>query len=118
MPVTFAPATRTCAQDTHPATSRDVAPVTAAKLLSAASCFANVDTKARIVRFSIGGRPGPDNTHLKIAPGPGNSFVDTVLCAYTHHHALVIRPDDVWLAVVSQFSFYAPARHWQGQRSN
>ncbi|KAJ7455079.1 hypothetical protein FB451DRAFT_1143911, partial [Mycena latifolia] len=104
MPVTFAPAARTCAEDTHPATSRDVAPVTAAKLLSA-----NVDTKARIVRSSVGGRPGPDNTPFKIAPGPGNGFVDTVLHAYTHQHALVIRPDDVWLAVVSQFSFYATA---------
>ncbi|KAF7358300.1 hypothetical protein MVEN_00879400 [Mycena venus] len=109
MPVTFAPATRTGAHDTYPATSRDVAPVTAAKLLSAASCSANVDAKARIVRSSIGGRPGPDNTQFKIAHAPGNGFVDTVLCAYTHHHALVIRPDDVWLAVVSQFSFYATA---------
>ncbi|KAJ7730495.1 hypothetical protein DFH07DRAFT_681593, partial [Mycena maculata] len=109
MPVTFAPATRTGAYDTHPATSRDIAPVTAANLLSAASCSANVDATARIIRSSIGGHPGPDNTHFKIAPAPGNGFVDTVLCAYTHHHALVIRPDDVWLAVVSQFGFYATA---------
>ncbi|KAJ7142955.1 hypothetical protein C8R44DRAFT_692534, partial [Mycena epipterygia] len=106
MPVTFAPATATAAHDTPPATSRDVAPVTAAHLLSAA----NVDhAKARIVRSSIGGRPGPDNTQFKIAPAPGNGFVDTVLCAYTHRHALVIRPDDVWLALVAQFSFYATA---------
>jgi hypothetical protein len=109
MPVTFAPAARTGAHDAHPATSGDVAPVTAAKLLSAASCSANVGAKARIARCCIGGRPGPDNTDFKIAPAPGNGFVDTVLCAYTNHHALVIRPDDVWLAVVSQFSFYATA---------
>ncbi|KAJ7254813.1 hypothetical protein C8J57DRAFT_1346695 [Mycena rebaudengoi] len=108
MPVTFAPAARTGAHDTHPAASRDIVPVTAAKLLSAASCSAHVDAKARIVRSSIGGRMGPDNTPFKIA-GPGNGFVDTVLCAYTHQHALMIRPDDVWLAVVSQFSFYATA---------
>ncbi|KAJ7208212.1 hypothetical protein GGX14DRAFT_454167, partial [Mycena pura] len=109
MPVTFAPATRTGVHDTHPATSRDVAPVTAVKLLSAASCPADVAAKVHIVRSSVGGRPGPDETHFKIAPTPGNGFVDTVLCAYTHHHALVIRPDDVWLAIVSQFSFYATA---------
>ncbi|KAJ7763761.1 hypothetical protein B0H16DRAFT_1527153 [Mycena metata] len=111
MPVTFTPATRSCAPDTHPATSRDVTPITAAKILSATSlvCSADADAKARIVRSSIGGRPGPDNTHFKIATGPGNGFVDTVLFAYTHQHALVIRPDDVWLAVVSQFSFYAAA---------
>ncbi|KAJ7921975.1 hypothetical protein B0H13DRAFT_1707940 [Mycena leptocephala] len=109
MPVTFAPAARTGAHDAHPAASGDVAPVTAAKLLSAASCSANVGAKARIARCCIGGRPGPDNTDFKIAPAPGNGFVDTVLCAHTNHHALVIRPDDVWLAVVSQFSFYATA---------
>ncbi|KAJ7510802.1 hypothetical protein B0H11DRAFT_2183571 [Mycena galericulata] len=105
MPATFAPATGTGAHDTHPATSRDVAPVTAANLLSAASR----DVTAHIVRSSIGGHPGPDNTLFKIAPAPGNGFVDTVLRAYTHRHALVIRPDDVWLAIVSQFSFYAAA---------
>ncbi|KAJ7891664.1 hypothetical protein B0H14DRAFT_1059744 [Mycena olivaceomarginata] len=110
MPITFAPATCTGAQDTHPATSRDVTPVTAVNLLSAASFSANVAAKPRIVRSSVGGRPGPDNTHFKIAPAPGSGFVDTVLCAYTHHHALVIRPDDVWLAIVSQFSFYTTAK--------
>ncbi|KAK6995714.1 hypothetical protein R3P38DRAFT_3288118 [Favolaschia claudopus] len=29
--------------------------------------------------------------------------------AYSFHHALVIRPDDVWIAIVSQFSFYVHA---------
>ncbi|KAJ6559813.1 hypothetical protein B0H19DRAFT_1145849 [Mycena capillaripes] len=108
MPVTFAPVADTCSQDTPPATSRDVAPITAAKLLLSAAA-ANADPRPHIVRSSVGGRPGPDTTPFKIAPGPGHGFVDTVLCAYTHHHALVIRPDDVWLAVVSQFSFYATA---------
>ncbi|KAJ7259937.1 hypothetical protein B0H12DRAFT_406158 [Mycena haematopus] len=110
MPVTFVPATRTGGvHDTPPATSRDIPPVTAASLLSAASSSANVDPKARIIRSCIGGHPGPDSTNFKIIPAPRNGFVDTVLCAYAHHHALIIRPDDVWLAVVSQFSFYATA---------
>ncbi|KAF8163919.1 hypothetical protein K438DRAFT_1942013 [Mycena galopus ATCC 62051] len=107
MPITFAPATRAGAHDTCLATSRSVAPVTAAKLLSATACSADVN--ASIARSCIGGHAGPGNTLFKIAPAPGNGFVDTVLCAYTHNHALVIRPDDVWLAVVSQFSFYATA---------
>ncbi|KAJ7452005.1 hypothetical protein FB451DRAFT_1524645 [Mycena latifolia] len=35
-----------------------------------------------------------------------NGFVNTVLSAYNGHYALILRPDDVWLAIVSQFSFY------------
>ncbi|KAJ7673968.1 hypothetical protein DFH06DRAFT_910992, partial [Mycena polygramma] len=108
MPITFAPATPPGAPDSHPATSRSVPPVTAAALLTAA---ANGDASAKtsIVRSSVGGCLGPDKTHFKIAPTSGNGFVDTVLCAYAHHHALVIRPDDVWLAIVSQFAFYVTA---------
>ncbi|KAF8177376.1 hypothetical protein K438DRAFT_1726871 [Mycena galopus ATCC 62051] len=39
-----------------------------------------------------------------------NGFVATVLDAYTQDRALVIRPDDVWLAVLCQFSFFVNAR--------
>ncbi|KAJ6450378.1 hypothetical protein C8R45DRAFT_916894 [Mycena sanguinolenta] len=35
-----------------------------------------------------------------------NGFVNTVIQAYNHHHALVIRPDDVWLAILCQFNFF------------
>jgi hypothetical protein len=35
-----------------------------------------------------------------------NGFVDTVITAYNEHHALVIRPDDVWLAILSQFNLF------------
>jgi hypothetical protein len=35
-----------------------------------------------------------------------NGFVDTVIYAYNKHHNLVIRPDDVWIAILSQLSFY------------
>ncbi|KAF7341366.1 hypothetical protein MVEN_01873100 [Mycena venus] len=39
----------------------------------------------------------------------GNGFVNTVITAYNGHHALVIRPDDVWLAILSQFNFFVNA---------
>jgi hypothetical protein len=32
--------------------------------------------------------------------------VDTVLQCYNHHYALIIRPDDVWLAILTQFNFF------------
>lgn len=35
-----------------------------------------------------------------------NGFVKTIVDAYNNHHNLVIRPDDVWAAIVTQFSFY------------
>ncbi|KAJ7302795.1 hypothetical protein DFH08DRAFT_904692 [Mycena albidolilacea] len=38
-----------------------------------------------------------------------NGFVHTVIAAYNKHHALVIRPDDVWLAILCQFNFFVNA---------
>jgi hypothetical protein len=35
-----------------------------------------------------------------------NGFVHTVTDAYNNHNALSIRPDDVWLTIVIQFSFF------------
>ncbi|CAL8075300.1 unnamed protein product [Orchesella dallaii] len=37
-------------------------------------------------------------------PDPG--FVPTVVQAYNHHFNLVLRPDDIWAAIMTQFSFY------------
>lgn len=34
-----------------------------------------------------------------------NGFIDSAVFAYAHHHDLVIRPDDVWIAILSQFNF-------------
>lgn len=33
-------------------------------------------------------------------------FVDTVFYSYQKHHNLVIRPDDIWTAIIVQFSLY------------
>jgi hypothetical protein len=35
-----------------------------------------------------------------------NGFVGTIRSAYNYHHALVIKPDDVWMAIMVQFSAY------------
>jgi hypothetical protein len=35
-----------------------------------------------------------------------NGFVSTVVQCYNTHHNLVLRPEDVWLAIMTQFSFY------------
>ncbi|KAJ7148754.1 hypothetical protein C8R43DRAFT_1008665 [Mycena crocata] len=100
MPVTFCPST-------HLATSKDVKPVTSSQILEAAcpNQFAQLD---RIMQYSIGGRSARADTVYKIVPNE-NGFVNTVMSAYSHHYALILRPDDVWLAIVSQFSFYVNA---------
>ncbi|KAJ7784963.1 hypothetical protein DFH07DRAFT_786375 [Mycena maculata] len=101
MPVTFCPST-------HPANSRDVDLVMPTQILRKAcpNQFAQVD---RILEYSVGGRSsGPGETPLKIVSN-ANGFVNTVMSAYSHHYALIIRPDDVWLAIVAQFSFYVNA---------
>ena len=35
-----------------------------------------------------------------------NGFVHTLITAYNNHHHLVLRPDDVWIAILGQFNFY------------
>ncbi|KAJ7626796.1 hypothetical protein FB45DRAFT_1029194 [Roridomyces roridus] len=40
----------------------------------------------------------------------GNGFVNTIMEAYDNHRALVIRPDDVWLTILTQFNFFVNAR--------
>ncbi|KAH8101707.1 hypothetical protein BXZ70DRAFT_931611 [Cristinia sonorae] len=46
-----------------------------------------------------------------------NGFVDTVMKAYSYHHNLVLRPDDVWIAILSQFSSYVNANAEELQSS-
>ena len=39
-----------------------------------------------------------------------HGLVSSILEAYNHHHNLILRPDDVWQAILTQFSFYVNAR--------
>ena len=36
----------------------------------------------------------------------GNGLVHTVVDAYNQHHALVLRPDDIWLCILTQFNLF------------
>lgn len=47
----------------------------------------------------------PDSSSWRKSAG----FVDTVFYGYQKHHNLIIRPDDVWTAIVIQFSLYVNA---------
>ncbi|GAM21964.1 hypothetical protein SAMD00019534_051390 [Acytostelium subglobosum LB1] len=56
----------------------------------------------RVISSSI------DTTSSTIRPAV-NSFICSAIDAYNEHMHLVIRPDDVWLALMNQFSFYLNA---------
>ncbi|KAK8019951.1 hypothetical protein PG990_005089 [Apiospora arundinis] len=52
----------------------------------------------------------PDDLLSKSHVTPStNGFVESAWFAYSNHHNLVIRPDDVWFAILVQFSFYVNA---------
>ncbi|KAJ7349786.1 hypothetical protein DFH08DRAFT_124973 [Mycena albidolilacea] len=51
--------------------------------------------------------PAPD-TGPVLVPTP-NGLVHTIIRAYNKHHNLVLRPDDVWLALLTQFNFFVNA---------
>ncbi|KAL9595850.1 MAG: hypothetical protein Q9219_006192 [cf. Caloplaca sp. 3 TL-2023] len=38
-----------------------------------------------------------------------NGFVHTAIQSYNHHQNLVLKPDDVWLAILTQFNIYVNA---------
>ncbi|KAK4206083.1 hypothetical protein QBC37DRAFT_445189 [Rhypophila decipiens] len=47
-------------------------------------------------------------SHRGITPST-NGLVSTLLAAWNHHHHLILRPDDIWLAVLSQLGFFINA---------
>lgn len=46
-----------------------------------------------------------------------NGFVGTILDAYRNHNHVVLRPDDVWFAILIQFNFYVN-RHAEEMREH
>lgn len=44
-------------------------------------------------------------------------FVDTVFYSYQKHHNLIIRPDDIWTAIIVQFSLYVNGNAEELRRS-
>lgn len=50
----------------------------------------------------------PNHNGQQVYDAP-SGFVSTVIDAYNMHYRLIIRPDDVWQAILTQFSFYVNA---------
>ena len=52
-----------------------------------------------------------------VSPKFGNGFVGSAFFAYSQHHHLVLRPDDVWLAIVMTFANYVDAHAEEMRKS-
>lgn len=64
--------------------------------------LAKPNADARIIQSSA-----PDR-HKQVIAAP-YGLVTAIMAAYNSHHDLVLRPDDVWQAILTQFSFYVNA---------
>ncbi|KAJ7267946.1 hypothetical protein C8J57DRAFT_352950 [Mycena rebaudengoi] len=106
MPVTFNVAT-------HPANAMNRQGEYTAKEILAAACDDQYRKAEEILQFgfSCGGSESRQFSAKMTGIVPqNNGFVWTLIQAYNQHHALVIRPDDVWLTILSQFNFFVNAR--------
>ncbi|KAJ3577336.1 hypothetical protein NPX13_g3232 [Xylaria arbuscula] len=85
----------------------------------ATSCRTNLSSEDLLLGAAPAKRPEIDiiiqssyprggDSKRAIAPCD-NGLVRTVFQAYTSHHHLVLRPEDVWFAILTQFSFHVNA---------
>lgn len=96
MPVTVHPAN-------HPARKWITRPATSDHDLLQSACRDEAKKCKRIIRSSFVTQ-GDDH----IFPSP-NGLVWAAYYAYSRHHHLTLRPEDVWFAILSQLSFYINA---------
>ena len=96
MPVTFRPAA-------HAANPLSTTEYTPRGILEAVSVDISLEIK-EILQSSFG---AATTNHAAFIPRK-NGFVDTVVEAYSKHHALVIRPDDVWITILTSVGGPAP----------
>ena len=68
-----------------------------------ANCFFNQEQSFQQSATKVLGSSFDPTQRIYYTP---NGLVQTVLQAYNAHHNLVIRPDDVWIAIISQLSFH------------
>ncbi|KAI0341889.1 hypothetical protein BDW22DRAFT_215662 [Trametopsis cervina] len=100
MPVTFRPAS-------HAANAVPPGAITlSSSSLLAQSCRSESDGCDEMLQSFLGS--GGDATAHSLLPAP-QGLVQAITEAYCQHRALVLRPDDVWLAILVQFNFYVNA---------
>jgi hypothetical protein len=97
MPVTVRPAN-------HPPRAWTAEPpARSADQLLGVSCHNEHVKSKRVIQSSF-----TDLTNANICAS-SNGFVRAIEAAYSQHHHLSIRPEDVWVSILTQFSFYVNA---------
>ncbi|KAI0339237.1 hypothetical protein BDW22DRAFT_1347797 [Trametopsis cervina] len=108
MPVTFRPASHAA----NPVSADDVETLSSSDLLSW-SCSSEWSGCEEVLQSFLGS--GGEAAAHSLLPAP-QGLVQAITEAYRRHRALVLRPDDVWLAILVQFNFYVNA-HAEDLRS-
>jgi hypothetical protein len=101
MPVTFSPST----VKLEAWSKRYPEPANTAEAILHGAASQNAAKAKEILQSTFPTKGDPTNTSSFIVPQK-NGFVHTVIDAYNHHHALVLRPDDVWICILTQFNFF------------
>ncbi|KAK7000658.1 hypothetical protein R3P38DRAFT_3616534 [Favolaschia claudopus] len=91
----------------HRAKSNPVQPLTPRQILENLSCQSQAPDST--LRYCIGQWTGLVDPQINVSPTE-NGFVSTVIAAYKSGSVLVLRPDHVWLAIISQFRLYLHAQ--------
>lgn len=102
MPVTFHPANHKASQVST--NGESYAAKTSKDLLSLCS-----DEEYRNCELIIQSSFSDSILGHRTVQASDNGFVRAVIDAYSGHHNLLIRPDDVWLAILTQFNIYVNA---------
>ncbi|KAF6815517.1 hypothetical protein CPLU01_14100 [Colletotrichum plurivorum] len=87
----------------HLATPWNGSKVTTPEKLLEEACPNEFRRSRRIIQSSLSSL---GETHTSPSE---NGFVWAAYQAYSHHHHLTIRPDDIWFAILTQLSFYINA---------
>ncbi|KAK0732740.1 hypothetical protein B0T21DRAFT_349716 [Apiosordaria backusii] len=66
-------------------------------------------TRPRTIIQSSFSSPSSPNSSTTTLYAAKNGLVYTLMEAYSNHHNLLLRPDDIWLAILSQLSVYINA---------
>ncbi|KAH7094535.1 hypothetical protein FB567DRAFT_510416 [Paraphoma chrysanthemicola] len=98
MPMTFKVAD-------HPSNTFKRPYVTSTQALFSQTCSKEFYESKRIIQSSFPSSTFTD-THIT---ANNNGFVNACWYAYSGHHHLTIRPDDIWFAILSQLNFYINA---------
>ncbi|KAJ7676596.1 hypothetical protein DFH06DRAFT_1279145 [Mycena polygramma] len=114
MPVTFTVATHPANRVSLPQVQGADVSYTPRKFLEI-SCKEQAKRAGEILQSSLTDARGEPEREPELVdkisnaiPTP-NGFVQTLILAYNQHHTVSIRPDDVWLTILSQFNYFVNA---------